>query len=467
MKDKGFLYKYHFVHIDNLEETEKFLSEMAAKGWMLRHVTGSVKFEFEKCEPSDVVFSVDVFSEGSVYDTYTIDSNLEYIEYCKKAGWTFICSAGKIDYFMSADKNTPEIESDQAYKLKTLEKPLMMTKIVSPLLFILMGLVFLITQLGASRNLVFISSLHFTSVFLWVFIMALDIISVCMYLRWLIKARREVAAGRKIPPNRFNLNFRSAAVLLAVLAFLHTAAVLFFGIRFGEKEMLIYPFIWIILLFTMFLLHCFSAYAEKHRLDRDTFRILYTVLLPLGCSAVIIILITASVIFLNGKNKEHELVISSEDLELFGDPQVFAVRTGEDVHWGHFLMAYDRYTIEAYDEEGAKKLEDPDYRPEEVVVNHTWSFDVLRPGSQAVYDLMVDDIREKRFRLYGINFDIGEAERRPELESAGITVWNIRGNYGGIMQKYYIYDGRTLIGATCDEDLTKEQMQVIADSFMR
>ena len=92
------------IAYDNLSATARHLEKMAKEGWMLKEVLGMGKLTFEKCEPKTLRFSVEIFAEGSVFDTTPTNENLEYIEYCKRAGWNFICANGNLNFFYTEDK---------------------------------------------------------------------------------------------------------------------------------------------------------------------------------------------------------------------------------------------------------------------------------------------------------------------------------------------------------------------------
>ena len=453
------------VSYDDLDSTAAYLEKMAREGWMLKDITGTTRFNFVKTEPGELHFAVEIFSEGSVYDTYTIESNQEYIEYCKKAGWNFICSSGKLDYFYTEDKNAPEIESDPAMKLKTIEKAQRQMKIVFPLIFIAMSALNLLINLTNSLNVMECSFLHFSASMLWIFVGALYIMILIFYLAWRGKARRAVACGEKIPPNKMNLSFKAGYGLIIAFGLVHSAFMLLMGLKFGEREVFMFPFIWAVIILLVFISRGLSVYAEKKRLSRGSYKALLVVL-SVVWSAVLIAGITIVVVLIMNSSSKEQISLAEKDMEVFGESDVFVKRDQTDTHWGHFILSVDQYTLTAYDEEAAKGHNEEEYISDETGLSRSWRFNIYKPRFKSTYDRLLKEAREEKYRQLSINFDTDIASHVPEFESDGITVLSIKGKYSPIMHRYLIYDGKSIVYLRCDEDLSAQQMDVIRRSFL-
>ena len=466
-KDDDHLKVNRAVAYDDLGATVKYLEEMAQKGWILEKVSGATQFIFVKREPKKLRFAVEIFSEGSIYDTYTIESNQEYIEYCTKAGWNFICSSGKLDYFFTEDENAPEIESDPAMKLKAIEKAQFSMKILFPLIFIGMGVMTLGMQLTIGLNAVEASVLQFSAVMLWCFVGGLYIIMLAAYLLWLAKARAAVSKGDKIPANKANLSLKGGYIFIAVFGIVHTVILLITGLKYDEKEVLMVPFIWGFIILMMVAGTILARFAEKERLSRSAYRLITIILIPTATSVILIGVIIA-VVIVTGSNSGSKLSMEAMDMEVFGDSDIFVRREGSDTHWGHFLLSFDRYSLDAYDEEAAENHDSEGIlHREDVGVTKSWEFDIYKPKLARIYDRLLKEAREGKYRNLSIIFDFDNAQHVPALESGDITVLNDKGDYGGDLQKYLICDGKTIISINCDEDLSIAQMEVIKRSFMQ
>lgn len=137
--DKKYIKKLFGFSSYDLKAIEQYLEEMAAKGFMFVK-QGSIFFYFEKCEPKQLKFCVDVFDKASVYDTRPEAETQEYIEYCKASGWQYLFTSGKLQYFYTEDKEATPIQTDNEIKLKLIHKHFMSSNGIN---WIIIGLMML------------------------------------------------------------------------------------------------------------------------------------------------------------------------------------------------------------------------------------------------------------------------------------------------------------------------------------
>ena len=87
---KGFTY----LQCDDFAD---YLSSMAAQGWHFKEWgTGLV---FEKGEPEQAVYDVEVFIHGSDYDLRPDDHTMNFGDYCEEAGWLLVDAKQKFCIF--------------------------------------------------------------------------------------------------------------------------------------------------------------------------------------------------------------------------------------------------------------------------------------------------------------------------------------------------------------------------------
>ena len=120
MKNSNELRKFVLFQLNECDAIKEYLEEMALKGWALKYFR--TFFCFEKIEPQKLIYSVEVFSKASVFDTIPAKSTSEFIDYCKEAGWSFICNIGQINIFVTTSNNAVPIETDENLKFKTIKK---------------------------------------------------------------------------------------------------------------------------------------------------------------------------------------------------------------------------------------------------------------------------------------------------------------------------------------------------------
>lgn len=104
------------------KSVEKYLEDMALKGWKLKSLTGFI-FKFKRIEPKRIKYTVDVMDKISFFDGKNSDRTLEYREYCKEAGWDFICERDKIQIYSSENEiDSLPIHTDEREKYNCIFK---------------------------------------------------------------------------------------------------------------------------------------------------------------------------------------------------------------------------------------------------------------------------------------------------------------------------------------------------------
>lgn len=88
-----------------------FLHDMSAKGWHFKE--WRIGLVFEKGEPADLAYAVEVFPKGSEMDTFANPDTEEFAEYCEAAGWKFLDSRQKFCIFRQVSPDAPPIVEPQ------------------------------------------------------------------------------------------------------------------------------------------------------------------------------------------------------------------------------------------------------------------------------------------------------------------------------------------------------------------
>ena len=91
---KTVLKMFGYLHCDDFAA---YLTEMAAKGWHFK--AWKAGLAFEKGDPQDVTYAVEVFIDGSEYDTRPGVHTREFAEYCEAAGWQLVDAKRKFVIF--------------------------------------------------------------------------------------------------------------------------------------------------------------------------------------------------------------------------------------------------------------------------------------------------------------------------------------------------------------------------------
>jgi hypothetical protein len=182
---------------------EEYLELMAEKGWLLQ--SGKGKFlKFKKIEPKRINYSVDVLDKISIFDRKDSDVALEYREYCKVAGWNYICQVGKIQIFYTEDdKKTISIHTDEEEKFKSIVKASLYDTGGQSFLT-LMFIFYLYMQLSlGDTSFVVASNLGILSVVTMFSLIIINSIGAINFFLWVIKARGQLRKGEIMQHNNY------------------------------------------------------------------------------------------------------------------------------------------------------------------------------------------------------------------------------------------------------------------------
>lgn len=103
---------YRFVNFRYMERGAfaEYLHRMSLKG---RHFRGwKWGMVFEKGEPEDIVYDVEIFSEAREKDLCPEEETEEYAEYCRAAGWEFIDANRKFCVFRKVSEHAVPIVTE-------------------------------------------------------------------------------------------------------------------------------------------------------------------------------------------------------------------------------------------------------------------------------------------------------------------------------------------------------------------
>ena len=115
-KKKTVLKSFDYLHCDDFAA---YLMQMARKGWHFKEWGAGLVFE--KGEAEDAVYSVEVFIDGSEYDTRPGVHTQEFAAYCEAAGWKLIDAKRKFCIFKKVKSDAVDIVTPQE-RLETIAK---------------------------------------------------------------------------------------------------------------------------------------------------------------------------------------------------------------------------------------------------------------------------------------------------------------------------------------------------------
>ena len=117
---------FDYMHCDDFA---KYLERMAAAGWHFKEWGAGLKFE--KDEPKQVTYAVEVFTKASENDLRPEPNTKEFAEYCEVAGWKLVDAKQKFCIFQKVDENavdimTPKERVENAWKAMFGSSPILL-----------------------------------------------------------------------------------------------------------------------------------------------------------------------------------------------------------------------------------------------------------------------------------------------------------------------------------------------------
>ncbi|WP_352417533.1 DUF2812 domain-containing protein [Clostridium tertium] len=209
---------------------EEYLEKMALKGWVLENMMG-LFLKFKRSEPKNLKYSVDIMDSVSFFDGKDSESLLEYREYCKEAGWEFICGREKIQVYCSEiDQERIDIHTDEVEKFNTICKASL--KYVSLNFITLVFLLYsqYIITIGSSDGHFLASPLSLGSLLFVSTFSIHEIIGLITFLIFNIRGKLLISKGKKISYN-FKVITLIKRTIYKALFIVTVIAFIFYGMK--------------------------------------------------------------------------------------------------------------------------------------------------------------------------------------------------------------------------------------------
>lgn len=212
-----------FLYYDG-EGIARHLEKMAARGWRLEKI-GALTWRYGRMEPAGVHYAVTDFPEASEYNPYPTDSQEEFYDYCREAGWDLVTEWDQMQIFSTERAHPIPIETDEAARVRVIHKVMLRRFLpANLLLFVLLVIQLGIFITGTLQNPA--ANLSNPSALLLTLALALIGLSVFLtlsgYLVWYLRARKVAETGERLTDTE--QRFRTLTVAVAALGLL---AVLF------------------------------------------------------------------------------------------------------------------------------------------------------------------------------------------------------------------------------------------------
>ena len=120
----------------------RHLEKRAEQGWLLE-AADNWWLRYRRAEPTGVRYAVAFFPDATVCDAAPVEGQETYYDYCRAAGWEYVCSYGSAQYFRNFRPDPVPIETDERLKLKALRRVMLRTMLLSAAIFLLLAFMML------------------------------------------------------------------------------------------------------------------------------------------------------------------------------------------------------------------------------------------------------------------------------------------------------------------------------------
>lgn len=286
---------FDYMYCDDFAQ---YLSNMAAKGWHFKE--WSVGLIFEKGEPEQAIYAVEVFPKASENDIRPEPDTEEFVQYCEAAGWKFLDAKRKFCIFKKIDQEavdlfTPEERVDNALKGKL--------SVIEILLLILYGCNAALGWFDLAsmfESNIFSSSFIYGMLF-WTILFGEQLLEMVYVTCKSKKLKKKVHAGQKIyignrQDGKYRLNIKDVYMILWMVLFLYSF------LSMGRVDLLIFNVISIIVVIV------FSVIINKVRPEREKNVVIQAFFAVILVSSIY--LFSMTVLFEESENSTSEKVLA-------------------------------------------------------------------------------------------------------------------------------------------------------------
>ncbi len=289
-KRKTVLKGFDYMHCDDFA---KYLSDMAAKGW--HFVEWGVGLKFEKGEPEQVVYAVEVFPRASENDVRPEPDTQEFAEYCEAAGWKLIDAKQKFCIFKKIKQDATELFTPEERVNNALKGTFSGPTIALLVLYGLNAVLRWSNLATMFENNIFSGSFFF-GISVWTVLLIEQLMIILYAFCKSRKLKKKIRAGEKIhigncQDGKYHINIKDISVILLIVLLMY-----YFYLMERTSG---------IILNAMIVIGTFglAVIINKIRPERDMNIIIQIVF---GIVLMIFILFSAMISFMD--NEENELV---------------------------------------------------------------------------------------------------------------------------------------------------------------
>lgn len=193
-KTKKTVFKvFDYMHCDDFAG---YLERMAAKGWYFKEWGAGLKFE--KGEPGQVTYAVEVFTKASENDLRPEPKTQEFALYCEAAGWKLIDAKQKFCIFQKINESAVDILTSE----ERVENSWKAMFTISPILLLVLYGINMVLQFrnmfGPMFSYSIFSTLSFFNISAWSFLFLAQLMKFIAAVVIKIRLLKQIKNGEKV-----------------------------------------------------------------------------------------------------------------------------------------------------------------------------------------------------------------------------------------------------------------------------
>ena len=207
----------------------RHLEAMAAKGWMLEHVsTGTGLWRYRKVEPKKLRFAVTYFPKASQFDAAPGEGQQSFLDYCEAAGWTFVAQSSQMQIFCTEAEDPVPLDTEPTVQVENIHRAMKANYLIGQFFILALALFYLCRFVHrlVTQPLDFLcSASSLSSAGCMLLLLAQALIELFTYFRWHRRAQRAAEEEGRFLPTRGNRWLQAGmlwAVVLIELCYLPT-----------------------------------------------------------------------------------------------------------------------------------------------------------------------------------------------------------------------------------------------------
>lgn len=191
-KDRKTVFKgFDYRHCDSFAA---YLGRMARQGWHFRE--WGLGLIFEKGQPEDAVYAVEVFTDGSEYDTRPEPKTKEFAEYCEAGGWALVDAKRKFCIFKRIRDDAVPILTDgeRLENIAKAERPEVWQRVGTAVIFTAMQW----TNYSTAFERYIFSDISVMVTVVWSLLLIMALLRCGLFYLWQYRCRRQIAEGKRL-----------------------------------------------------------------------------------------------------------------------------------------------------------------------------------------------------------------------------------------------------------------------------